>query len=330
MYGKSRRLGVSLLLIFLLVACSSDHRPAPVRSLRVGDTYRQFDYGAFKGKTYTVEEGQTLYAIAWLTGKDFRELARINNISPPYTIFPGEKLSLIPKPTSRKRENVTTKTSKNKLSKPKFHEKKLIHNKKSKSQHKVSSNKAKTAHKEAVYQPSSSKHKAAATSHSQKRVTANKAVTKSVDLHSQKGYVQKATTAKSSPAKASLPKKVRQWVWPSDGKITSRFSLQRQGYKGIDFAGSYGQRVNAAAAGKVVYAGSGLRGYGKLVIIKHSEDFLSAYAHNSRILVTEGEWIQLGQKIAEMGSTGTDRTKLHFEIRYRGQPVDPLKYLPAR
>lgn len=100
--------------------------------------------------------------------------------------------------------------------------------------------------------------------------------------------------------------------------------------KGIDLGGKLGESVLAAASGQVVYAGSGLRGYGKLLIIKHNDIFLSAYAHNDHILVKEGDLVKAGQKIADMGSSGTDRVKLHFEIRSDGKPVDPLKLLPKR
>ena len=89
-----------------------------------------------------------------------------------------------------------------------------------------------------------------------------------------------------------------------------------------------GQPVKAAADGKIVYSGSGLGGYGRLIIIKHNKDFLSAYAHNRKLIAKEGQWVRQGEVIAQMGSSGTDRTRLHFEIRKRGQPVDPLRYLP--
>ncbi len=112
--------------------------------------------------------------------------------------------------------------------------------------------------------------------------------------------------------------------------MIARFQSNGSLNKGIDIAGELGQPVVAAANGSVVYAGRGLLGYGDMIIIKHGDDFLSAYAHNSRLLVKEGEQVRVGQKIAEMGSSGTDRVKLHFEIRRRGQPVDPLGYLPKR
>jgi lipoprotein NlpD len=120
------------------------------------------------------------------------------------------------------------------------------------------------------------------------------------------------------------------WAWPTEGKIVRRFKPDSPGRKGIDIAGRPGQPVRAAAAGKVVYAGSGLRGYGALIIIKHNNTYLSAYAHNRRLLVKEGQRVRKGQQIAELGATGTDSPKLHFEIRRNGKPVDPLRYLPRR
>lgn len=120
------------------------------------------------------------------------------------------------------------------------------------------------------------------------------------------------------------------WAWPASGAIIGRFSSNGSLNKGIDIAGELGQPVLAASGGSVVYAGSGLRGYGELVIIKHSDTYVSAYGHNRRLLVREGQQVKVGQQIAEMGSTGTDRVKLHFEIRRQGKPVDPAQYLPRR
>jgi lipoprotein NlpD len=113
---------------------------------------------------------------------------------------------------------------------------------------------------------------------------------------------------------------------PATGKVIGEFSESAN--KGINIAGKLGQAVVASAAGKVVYSGSGLRGYGKLVIIKHNKTYLSAYAHNDQILVKEGQSVTKGQKIAEMGNTDADQVKLHFEIRKFGKPVDPSRYLP--
>ncbi|VVP05699.1 peptidoglycan DD-metalloendopeptidase family protein [Pseudomonas fluorescens] len=137
----------------------------------------------------------------------------------------------------------------------------------------------------------------------------------------------------SKPAPAPLPPAgpaPTGWGWPSNGILIGKFSSNGSLNKGIDIAGDLGQPVLAASDGTVVYAGSGLRGYGELVIIKHSETYVSAYGHNRRLLVREGQQVKVGQTIAEMGSTGTDRVKLHFEIRRQGKPVDPLQFLPRR
>ncbi len=138
------------------------------------------------------------------------------------------------------------------------------------------------------------------------------------------GAVQPAPT----PApEGSLPKAPpANWHWPAQGDLIARYSRQK-GVNGIRISGAPGSPIIATAAGEVVYVGEGLRGYGKLVILKHSETYLSAYAHNRRILVAEGDRIGAGQQIAEMGDSGADRTMLHFEIRVNGKPQNPLKYL---
>jgi lipoprotein NlpD len=118
-------------------------------------------------------------------------------------------------------------------------------------------------------------------------------------------------------------------VWPADGDLITRFN-NTAGENGIDIAGADGSPIRAAANGKVVYAGTGLRGYGLLLIIKHDEIFLSAYAHNRAVTVNEGDQIYSGQVIAEMGQSGASSVRLHFEIRRNGQPIDPLTILPSR
>lgn len=150
--------------------------------------------------------------------------------------------------------------------------------------------------------------------------------------------VTKSTAAKAKPARsakaaprrapASATAKPLHWRWPVRGKVIRRFKAGDPRRQGIDIAGRAGTPVRAAAGGKVVYSGNGLRGYGNLVIIKHNDIWFSAYAHNRRIRVRENDEVKAGQTIADMGSTGTDRVKLHFEIRRNGKPVDPLRYLP--
>ncbi len=120
---------------------------------------------------------------------------------------------------------------------------------------------------------------------------------------------------------------VRRWKWPTRGKLVARFKLPEK--QGINIAGKSGQAVTAAAGGRVVYAGSGLRGYGKLIIIKHNKRYLSAYAHNKKLLVAEGQTVASGERIAQMGRSGARRVMLHFEVRRDGKPVDPMRYLPG-
>ena len=142
--------------------------------------------------------------------------------------------------------------------------------------------------------------------------------------------IAKATPPNSRPESARVPEiddAKLDWAWPTSGKVITGFS-EGSNLKGIDIAGKAGQPVLASAAGRVVYAGAGLRGYGKLVIVKHNNTYLSAYAHNREILVKEGQQVSKGQKIGEMGDTDADQVKLHFEIRRLGKPIDPAKFLP--
>ena len=137
--------------------------------------------------------------------------------------------------------------------------------------------------------------------------------------------------ARPEPARAPDPTpqhRALRWQWPTQGKVVRNFSATNNGKKGIDIAGTLGQPVRAAADGEVVYSGEGLLRYGKLIIIKHDQTFFSAYAHNRVLLVAEGQRVTGGQTIAELGSTGTTRPMLHFEVRRNGAPVDPLAYLP--
>jgi lipoprotein NlpD len=137
-----------------------------------------------------------------------------------------------------------------------------------------------------------------------------------------------APAAATAPARAATADTASAWTWPGAGRLIERFDEPRN--KGIDLAGAIGDPVLAANDGQVVYSGSGLRGYGNLVIIKHTDDFVSAYAHNSEILVAQGQAVRRGQKIATLGASDAPDARLHFEIRRRGKPVDPLDFLPAR
>ena len=136
-----------------------------------------------------------------------------------------------------------------------------------------------------------------------------------------------ASAAVSSPQPAATEDDIA-WIWPAQGKLIAGFDDVKN--KGFDIEGKAGDPIIAAGDGRVVYAGAGLRGYGNLIILKHNNTFLTAYAHNQTLLVKEDQSVKKGQKIAEMGNSDADRVKLHFEIRRQGKPVDPARYLPAR
>ena len=155
----------------------------------------------------------------------------------------------------------------------------------------------------------------------------NKKLKKELDKPKQRRYVQKQANQKISKSK-SLPNGKLRWSWPAKGKVTQRFSKKENGFKGLQITNKKGAAVHAAAYGTVVYAGNALRGYGNLVILKHNDDYLSAYAHNSKILVKEKQIVKARQKIAEIGNSESPVTALRFEIRYRGKAVNPAKYLP--
>ena len=135
------------------------------------------------------------------------------------------------------------------------------------------------------------------------------------------------SSKKAATARPVWSKKVH-WNWPAQGRLLSTFSNTDAARKGVDIGGRLGQPVLAAAAGTVVYSGNGLRGYGNLIIVKHNEEFFSAYAHNNKNRVKENQTVKASQRIADMGKSGTDKVKLHFEIRRDGKPVNPLRYLP--
>jgi lipoprotein NlpD len=149
--------------------------------------------------------------------------------------------------------------------------------------------------------------------------------TKSTTKKSSNSAASSSKKSASSSTKLPIAKAPGSWSWPVKGRLISKYSADRNG---IDIAANNGTPVKAAASGQVVYAGNGLRGYGNLIIIKHNATYFSAYAHSRKLLVAEGHRVKRGQKIAEVGSTGTNRDKLHFEIRKNGDSVDPLRYLP--
>ncbi|MBU2894321.1 peptidoglycan DD-metalloendopeptidase family protein [Colwellia sp. D2M02] len=180
-----------------------------------------------------------------------------------------------------------------------------------------------------------SKNKPSTKKSSKGSSTANKKSTKKVLATTKKQAYGKNVTGgkvyqKSIPENKGFSQKIHRWQWPVKGKVIDYFSNQAQGNKGIDIAGRRGTNIKAAADGKVVYAGDALRGYGKLIIIKHNDDYLSAYAHNDKLLVKEQQVVKGGKVIAKMGDTDSVKVMLHFEIRFRGKSINPLKYLPKK
>lgn len=270
--------------------------------------------GDWRPQTHTVQKGDTLYAIALEYGYDYKELAELNGISSPYVIRIGQQLRLIPQTQTQglaqqEGGGIVTMALKPIVVAVDAKEGAL-----------------KTQPK-AVKIPYSAEAEAAPTV----VVAAKPPVEEKA-----KSSEVRTSESKPVPAGSDLSKNTQlaggddeevDWAWPSKGKLVATFN-EGASLKGVDIAGKAGQAVLSAAPGKVVYSGSGLRGYGKLVIIKHNKTYLSAYAHNSLILVKEGQNVVKGQRIAEMGDSDADQVKLHFEIRRMGKPVDPLKYLP--
>jgi lipoprotein NlpD len=259
--------------------------------------------------TYMVAKGDTLYSIALEYGLDYRELSGWNKLSDVNRIYVGQTLRLTEPAQAAVKEGaqtsamapavVTTQALPESVNITQPLALKLPYS------------------EQAVAQLSQPK-------------TDNQPVASSSPVLSSKPIPAPPPVVKDV-VKDAVPKEADDtaldWMWPAQGKTIAEFS-EAQSSKGIDIAGTAGQPIYAAAAGKVVYSGSGLRGYGKLVIIKHNAIYLSAYAHNQTVLVKEGQSVQRGQKVAEMGNTDADQVKLHFEIRQMGKPVDPMKYLP--
>lgn len=214
---------------------------------------------------HVVVRGDTLYSIAWRYGQDYRTVARWNNIGPPYLIYPGNRIRVIP-PTQQISPPLTT---------------------------------AGTARQPSPPLPAGQDRTGTA-----------------------------RTPAPATPAPSATATGVINWQWPASGELLRVKTPTAE--KGIKIGGRIGQEVKAAAPGQVVYSGSGLVGYGRLIIIKHDDTYLSAYAHNHELLVEEGDSVSAGQQIATMGTGSEGRALLHFEIRRNGQPIDPLQHLPQR
>ena len=277
--------------------------------------YSQIQKGSYKGNTYKVNKGDTMFLIAYLTGMDVKDLASMNNMKEPYSLSVGQTLKISNCSTKTVTTTVPVKTT-------------------------APATPAAPAEPEVTYTPGANGTQigsdgtvigpiksGVATGGASTPAFTNNTPSTPVTMTTQ------VETTNNTPVNANVVAPVASnvaWQWPTQGNVIQGFSNSDGGNKGIDISGSRGQSVKAAASGRIVYAGNALRGYGNLIIIKHNDDFLSAYAHNDKILVSDQQEVKAGQEIAKMGSTGTNAVKLHFEIRYKGKSVDPVRYLPRR
>lgn len=303
----------------IFVACSSTPNRAPVidRSpespkAKVAQAPKKMSAKSnnngkdWRPDTYTVKKGDTLYSIGLEFGYDYKEIAQNNNISAPYNIRVGQQLKIknnstaTNKPVETNNDDVVIKPLNND------------------SQITTSQN----SNVSPTDIPSLNSPKAIREPYSDQAASNNTSPTKIAETK-----VPETKPAEAKPTDSVITgEDTIDWGLPTKGKIKTAFN-EGASAKGIDIEGTMGQDINAAGNGKVIYNGSDLRGYGNLVIVKHNKDYLSVYAHNSKILVKEGQSVVKGQKIAEMGNSGTDAIKLHFEIRYQGKSIDPTKFL---
>lgn len=277
--------------------------------------------------THIVRKGDTLFSIGLEYGYDYKDIARVNNIEAPYIIRIGQTLKLAAlkekaaateaKPEPAQEDGVVTypismdgATVASSTTAPA-----------AASAPAVVALSAPKAIRE-PYSEAALKTPPPAPGAATKVNTDSKPASETIDS---KPQAKTETPVESKPVTETAG--ALNWTWPTKGKVISGFN--DGGNKGIDIAGSKGQPIVAAAPGKVIYSGSDLRGYGKLVIVKHNNTFLSVYANNSNILVKEGQQVTAGQKIAEMGDTDSNVVKLHFEIRQQGKSVDPAKFLAS-
>ena len=331
---------IGILLVLTLVGCGSSGR-APVEDRR----------GNSAVKVYQVQRGDTLYSIAFRYGLDYRKVAEVNSIADPYIIYPGQHLYLwqvasSPLIVSPPPQSPPPVESGNPGLPAAYTPSAVIVTA-------VPGIAAPPVSQVAmppspVYQggspgPGPAVPSGGSTLPSTATTTGNitgstagvKPVAAPATATTAPPVVAAAPVPAPRPAAAPRPARaptpgarVTSWRWPSSGSVTRRYSSSV--HKGIDIGGNRGDPVYAVADGTVVYAGTGIVGFGELIILKHNDIYISAYGHNSRLLVREGDVVGVGQSIAEKGSSGTDTVKLHFEIRKEGKPIDPLKLLPKR
>lgn len=315
---------MSFIAIFF-AGCAS-HTPAPVinRSPQASST------NDWRPNTYTVKKGDTLYSIGLEHGYDYREIAAANNIYAPFTIQIGQKLNFASLNTKDSTDGAKPSTYENEdgvIVSPVDTEEEV----QSTSETTPPSKTASPSAADPAVTPVLTEPKAIREPYSLEAFNRTSPAPAPTEV-AVTPPPKEVESPKTQPAETALTKTEPAvvdgvaWSWPTQGKVSARFNAASN--KGINITGQKGQAITAASAGKIIYTGADLRGYGKLVIIKHNQTLLSVYAHNSKINVKEGQIIKAGQKIAEMGDTDTDKVKLHFEIRQKGKSVDPEQFLP--
>jgi len=340
--AASRGGGVALLALVLVLGGCAGTTPAPVAE-RGAVPVSQPAAGAVVGKDgYLVKKGDTLYSIALDHGLDYRDLVAWNALENPNRILVGQILRVRPPGTTNAAEAAVVRpvaTASPLELRPLdggSGSSDLLKREPKAGKEPYSDQALARAQAQAVAQQKPAEPVAVA-------MVPARVETKPEIRPEAKPEVKPPAVPESKPEVKSESKPPAPpeppagdaassdeivWIWPAGGKLIGTFS--EGGNKGVDIAGRAGDPVLAASGGKVVYSGSGLRGYGKLVIVKHNSNYLTAYAHNQNILVKEGQNVSKGQKIAEMGNSDADQVKLHFEVRRQGKPVDPLKHLPPR
>lgn len=320
-----KRVVVLFISSLLLVACSTQRSPAPIedrtatgRPVRSASAVaRPVAAVAPDGQplTYVVKKGDTLYRIALDHGLTYRDLAAWNDLNDVNDIKVDQVLRLTSPDEPRGAE-----------SRPAGGESAVVVTPMKSSSAPVASGSVETkVYPKAVVLPYSDQAAASVASKADNSPTNARVASKQHEASKPVSVsVASGVVANSQENSSGYDSSGLEWVWPTAGKPLRGYT---ESSKGIDIPGKMGQPVIAAASGKVVYAGSGLQGYGNLVIIKHNKELLSVYAHNRKLLVGEGDSVKKGEKIAEMGNSDADQVKLHFEIRKFGKPVDPNRYI---
>jgi len=301
---------------FLLLTACASYRPigaGPVRD----------QVQSSETQVHVVAAGDTLYSIAWESGNDYRNLATWNDIPRPYLIRPGQRIRLTPPAQSDSSKRVRSEG-------PSTH---VV--RRGETLYRIALTNDLSVEDLARWNDIQAPYTLAVGQRlrlvgpdetSARPGSGTESAAKPPSK--QESRSDKSRREKAPRQTSGAPDSQIRWMWPADGSVIGRFGEGSS--KGIEISGRKGQPIRASGAGQVVYQGGGLRGYGQLIIVKHNATFLSAYAHCDRILVREGDVVKRGQKIADMGSSGTDRSKLHFEIRRHGTPVNPLSYLPRK